>query len=79
MYEFDRVYGEDYEILEPVIQAQWDGIDATAVEEDLGVALTIFKRVASWHTKFIHSLDNNERPITMTDKIKMSTTSSAFL
>lgn len=46
MYEFDSVYGEEYGILGPAIQAQWNWISATTVEQDVGAAMEYFMQIA---------------------------------
>jgi hypothetical protein len=56
MYKVNSVFGEDYEALEPAIQAQWDWIDATAAEEDIGIfqADRISQHDVTHETKSIH-------------------------
>ncbi|KAF9453996.1 FAD/NAD(P)-binding domain-containing protein [Macrolepiota fuliginosa MF-IS2] len=46
MYEFDSVHGEEYAVLGPAIQAQWNWISATTVEQDVGDAIEYFMRIA---------------------------------
>ncbi|KDR75249.1 hypothetical protein GALMADRAFT_157105 [Galerina marginata CBS 339.88] len=41
MYEFDSKYGDDYEMLGPAIQRQWEWIDEISLDETLEVALKL--------------------------------------
>lgn len=46
MYEFDSAYGAEYETLGPAIQAQWNWISATKVEEDVNAAMGYLMQIA---------------------------------
>ncbi|KXN91079.1 Salicylate hydroxylase [Leucoagaricus sp. SymC.cos] len=46
MYEFDSAHGAEYEILGPAIQAQWNWIGTTTVEQDVGAAMEYFMQIA---------------------------------
>uniref|UniRef100_A0A8H8CP50 FAD-binding domain-containing protein n=1 Tax=Psilocybe cubensis TaxID=181762 RepID=A0A8H8CP50_PSICU len=45
MYEFNSKYGENYEILGPAIQRQWDWIDRPSLEESLEAAIRLSKGI----------------------------------
>lgn len=41
MYEFNSEYGEDYGMLGPAIQRQWDWIDKVSLDEEVALALSM--------------------------------------